>query len=76
MNELTGICYSRKRHAASTHADAQLASGWQSPSPPRQSGRKRGVGIERGDIGRERRDGDRKREGDINREGEEKDIQL
>jgi hypothetical protein len=34
MNELTGICYSRKRHAASTHADAQLASGWQSPSPP------------------------------------------
>lgn len=36
QRELTGICYSRKRHAASTHADAQSVSEWQSPSRPDQ----------------------------------------
>lgn len=34
QRELTGICYSRKHHAASTHADAQSVSEWQSPSQP------------------------------------------
>lgn len=34
QRELTGICYSRKHHAASAHADAQSVSEWQSPSQP------------------------------------------
>lgn len=36
QRELTDICYSRKHHAASTHADAQSVSEWQSPSQPGQ----------------------------------------
>lgn len=32
--ELTDICYSRKHHAASTHADALSASEWQSLFQP------------------------------------------
>lgn len=34
--KLTDICYSHKHHAASTHADVQSASEWQSPSQPGQ----------------------------------------
>lgn len=34
QRELTGICYSRKHHAASAHAGAQSVSEWQSPSQP------------------------------------------
>lgn len=36
VSELTDICYSRKHHAASAHADAQSVSEWQSPSQPGQ----------------------------------------
>lgn len=37
QGELTGICYSHKHHAASTHADAQSVSEWQSLSQPGQT---------------------------------------
>lgn len=42
--ELTDICYSHKHHAASTHADAQSVSEWQSPSPP---GRREETGMKK-----------------------------